>query len=70
MLAVPETRAYAHHGVTLLDELVHVSPRESSFQEHHDIFYHVLVRDVLHEGRQGFLSLSLEEVELHHLRSV
>lgn len=70
MLTVPDTREDSHHRVTLLDELVHVPTREGSLQEHHDILDHVLVCDVLHEGCQGLLCLSLEEVELHHLSSL
>lgn len=57
----------SHHGVALFDELVHIPARQGALKEHHDVFDHVLVRDVLEERRQRLLRLRLEEVELHHL---
>lgn len=56
-----------HHGVALLDELVDVPARQGSLEEHHDVLDHVLVGDVLEEGRQRLLRLRLQEVELNHL---
>ncbi len=58
---------HTHHGVALLDELVDVPARQGSLEEHHDVLDHVLVRDVLEEGRQRLLRLRLQEVELNHL---
>lgn len=60
----------SHHGMALLDELVHVSAGQSSLEKHHHVFDHVLVRDVLQERGQGFLGLRPEEIELHHLQKI
>lgn len=68
-VALPRATVVSHHGVALLDQLVHVPPRQGALEEHHDVLDHVLVRDVLQERRQWLLRLRLEEVELHHLKN-
>lgn len=55
--------------MALLDQLVHVPPRQGALEEHHDVLDHVFVRDVFQERRQRLLRLRLEEVELYHLQT-